>query len=185
MEQELKKSTSDRMSRSVEVLRKEFSSIRTGRASLALLDGIIVNYYDTPTPLQQLASLSIPESRQILIQPWEQKIVPDIEKAILKSDLGLTPSNDGKTIRISIPPLTEERRKLLVKTVKKKAEEAKVSVRNIRRDTNEEIKKLEKEKHISEDIVKKLQDEIQKITDSYIDKVDEVLSLKEKEIMEV
>lgn len=173
------------MSRSVEVLRKEFSSIRTGRASLALLDGIIVNYYDTPTPLQQLASLSIPESRQILIQPWEQKIVPDIEKAILKSDLGLTPSNDGKTIRISIPPLTEERRKLLVKTVKKKAEEAKVSVRNIRRDTNEEIKKLEKEKHISEDIVKKLQDEIQKITDSYIDKVDEVLSLKEKEIMEV
>lgn len=173
------------MSRSVEVLRKEFSSIRTGRASLALLDGIMVKYYDTPTPLQQLASLSIPESRQILIQPWEQKIVPDIEKAILKSDLGLTPTNDGKTIRINIPPLTEERRKLLVKMVKKKAEEAKVSVRNIRRDTNEEIKKLEKEKHISEDIVKKLQDEIQKITDSYIDKVDEVLSLKEKEIMEV
>lgn len=173
------------MSRSVEALRKEFSSIRTGRASLALLDGIMVNYYDTPTPLQQLASLSIPESRQILIQPWEQKIVPDIEKAILKSDLGLTPTNDGKTIRINIPPLTEERRKLLVKTVKKKAEEAKVSVRNIRRDTNEEIKKLEKEKHISEDVVKKIQDEIQKITDSYINKVDEVLSLKEKEIMEV
>lgn len=173
------------MSRSVEALRKEFSSIRTGRASLALLDGIMVNYYDTLTPLQQLTSLSIPESRQILIQPWEQKIIPDIEKAILKSDLGLTPSNDGKIIRINIPPLTEERRKLLVKTVKKKAEEAKVSVRNIRRDTNEEIKKLEKEKHISEDIVKKLQDEIQKITDSYIDKVDEVLSHKEKEIMEV
>jgi ribosome recycling factor len=185
MEQELKKSTNDRMSRSVEALRKEFSSIRTGRASLALLDGIMVNYYDTLTPLQQLTSLSIPESRQILIQPWEQKIIPDIEKAILKSDLGLTPSNDGKIIRINIPPLTEERRKLLVKTVKKKAEEAKVSVRNIRRDTNEEIKKLEKEKHISEDIVKKLQDEIQKITDSYIDKVDEVLSHKEKEIMEV
>ncbi|MDQ7787288.1 MAG: ribosome recycling factor [Thermodesulfovibrionales bacterium] len=185
MEQELKKSTNDRMSRSVDVLRKEFSSIRTGRASLALLDGIMVNYYDTPTPLQQLASLSIPESRQILIQPWEQKIVPEIEKAILKSDLGLTPTNDGKIIRINIPPLTEERRKLLVKTVKKKAEEAKVSVRNIRRDTNEEIRKLEKDKHISEDIVKKLQDEIQKITDSYIDKVDEVLSHKEKEIMEV
>ena len=185
MEQELKKKTHDRMSRSVEALRKEFSSIRTGRASLALLDGIMVNYYDTPTPLQQLASLSIPESRQIVIQPWEQKIVPDIEKSILKSDLGLTPSNDGKIIRINIPPLTEERRKLLVKTVKKKAEEAKVSVRNIRRDTNEEIKKLEKEKHISEDIVKKLQDEIQKITDSYVSKVDEVLSSKEKEIMEV
>lgn len=185
MEQELKKKTNDRMARSVEVLKKEFSSIRTGRASLALLDGIMVNYYDTPTPLQQLASLSIPESRQITIQPWEQKIIPDIEKAILKSDLGLTPTNDGKTIRINIPPLTEERRKLLVKTVKKKAEEAKVSVRNIRRDTIEEIRKLEKEKHISEDVVKKLQDEIQKITDSFITKIDEVLALKEKEIMEV
>ncbi|MFZ5906527.1 MAG: ribosome recycling factor [Nitrospirota bacterium] len=185
MEQELKKKTNDRMARSVEVLKKEFSSIRTGRASLALLDGIMVNYYDTPTPLQQLASLSIPESRQITIQPWEQKIIPDIEKAILKSDLGLTPTNDGKTIRINIPPLTEERRKLLVKTVKKKAEEAKVSVRNIRRDTIEESRKLEKEKHISEDVVKKLQDEIQKITDSFITKIDEVLALKEKEIMEV
>lgn len=173
------------MSRAVEVLKKEFGSIRTGRASLALLDGIMVNYYDTQTPLQQLTSLSIPESRQITIQPWEQKIIPEIEKAILKSDLGLTPTNDGKTIRINIPPLTEERRKLLVKTVKKKAEEAKVSVRNIRRDTNEEIKKLEKEKHISEDVVKKLQEEIQKITDSYISKMDEVLSHKEKEIMEV
>jgi ribosome recycling factor len=185
MEQELKKKTNDKMSRAVEVLKKEFGSIRTGRASLALLDGIMVNYYDTPTPLQQLTSLSIPESRQITIQPWEQKIIPEIEKAILKSDLGLTPTNDGKTIRINIPPLTEERRKLLVKTVKKKAEEAKVSVRNIRRDTNEEIKKLEKEKHISEDVVKKLQEEIQKITDSYISKMDEVLSHKEKEIMEV
>jgi len=173
------------MSRAVEVLKKEFGSIRTGRASLAILDGIMVNYYDTQTPLQQLTSLSIPESRQITIQPWEQKIIPEIEKAILKSDLGLTPTNDGKTIRINIPPLTEERRKLLVKTVKKKAEEAKVSVRNIRRDTNEEIKKLEKEKHISEDVVKKLQEEIQKITDSYISKMDEVLSHKEKEIMEV
>jgi ribosome recycling factor len=185
MEQELKKKTTDKMLRSIEALKKEFASIRTGRASLALLDGIIVNYYDTPTPLQQLASLSIPDSRQIAIQPWEQKIIPDIEKAILKSDLGLTPSSDGKTIRISIPPLTEERRKLLVKTVRKKAEEAKVSVRNIRRDTNEELKKLEKEKHISEDVVKKFQEEIQKITDSYINKVDEVLSHKEKEIMEV
>jgi len=185
MEQELKKKTNDKMLRSVEVLKKEFGSIRTGRASLALLDGIMVNYYDTPTPLQQLTSLSIPESRQITIQPWEQKIIPEIEKAILKSDLGLTPTNDGKTIRINIPPLTEERRKLLVKTVRKKAEEAKVSVRNIRRDTNEEIKKLEKEKHISEDVVKKLQEEIQKITDSFVHRADEVLGNKEKEIMEV
>jgi ribosome recycling factor len=185
MEQELKAKTTERMSRTIDVLKKDFASIRTGRASLALLDGLIVNYYDTPTPLQQLASLSIPESRQIAIQPWDQRVIPDVEKAILKSDLGLTPMNDGKIIRINIPPLTEERRKQLVKTVRKKAEEAKVSVRNIRRDANEELKKLEKEKHISEDIVKKSQDEIQKLTDSFIGKVDEVLANKEKEIMEV
>jgi len=185
MEQELKRNTNDRMSKTIEALKKDFSSIRTGRASLALLDGIIVNYYDSPTPLQQLASLSIPESRQMAIQPWDPKVIPDIEKAILKSDLGLTPMNDGKMIRISIPPLTEERRKQLVKTVKKKAEEAKVALRNIRRDINEEIKKLEKEKHVSEDVVKKFHEDLQKITDSFIVKVDEVLSHKEKEIMEV
>ena len=185
MEQELKIKTTDRMDRTIEALRKEFSSIRTGRASLALLDGIMVKYYDALTPLQQLASLSIPESRQMAIQPWDPKIIPDIEKAILKSDLGLTPMNDGKMIRMSIPLLTEERRKQLVKIVKKKAEEAKVAVRNIRRDTNEELKKLEKEKHLSEDEVKKAQDEIQKITDSYITRVDDVLANKEKEIMEV
>ncbi len=185
MEQELKRKTTERMSRTIETLKKEFASIRTGRASLALLDDIVVNYYDTPTPLQQLASLSIPESRQMAIQPWDPKIISEVEKAILKSDLGLTPMNDGKIIRINIPPLTEERRKQLVKTVRKKAEEAKVSIRNIRRDTNEELKKLEKEKHLSEDVVKKSQEEIQKITDSYITKVDEVLANKEKEIMEV
>ena len=173
------------MSKTIEALKKDFSSIRTGRASLALLDSIVVSYYDTPTPLQQLASLSIPESRQMAVQPWDPKAIPDIEKAILKSDLGLTPMNDGKMIRINIPPLTEERRKQLVKTVKKKAEEAKVAVRNIRRDINEEIKKLEKEKHVSEDVVKKFHEELQKITDSFIAKVDEVLSHKEKEIMEV
>jgi ribosome recycling factor len=185
MEQELKKKTADRMSRAIEALRKDLASIRTGRASLALLDGIMVNYYDTLTPLQQLASLSIPESRQITVQPWEQKIIPDIEKAILKSDLGLTPANDGKIVRINIPPLTEERRKLLVKMVRKKAEEAKVAVRNIRRDANEELKRLERDKHVSEDVVKKSQDEIQKLTDSYISRVDEVVANKEKEIMEV
>jgi ribosome recycling factor len=185
MEQELKRKTTDRMSRTIEVLKKDFSSIRTGRASLALLDGLMVNYYDSLTPLQQLASLSIPESRQIAIQPWDQKVIPELEKAILKSDLGLTPTNDGKIIRINIPSLTEERRKHLVKMVKKKAEEAKVAIRNIRRDTNEELKKLEKDKHISEDVVKKSQEEIQKLTDSYIAKVDEVLANKEKEIMEV
>jgi ribosome recycling factor len=185
MEQELKRKTAERMSRTIEALKKEFASVRTGRASLALLDGIMVNYYDTQTPLQQLASLSIPESRQIAVQPWDQKIIPDIEKAIMKSDLGLTPMNDGKIIRINIPPLTEERRKQLVKAVKKKAEEAKISIRNIRRDANEELRKLEKEKHLSEDEVKKLQEETQKITDSYIAKADEVLGHKEKEIMEV
>jgi ribosome recycling factor len=185
MEQELKRKATDRMSRAIEALKKDFSSIRTGRASLALLDGVMVNYYNALTPLQQLASLSIPESRQIAIQPWDQKVIPELEKAILKSDLGLTPINDGKTIRINIPLLTEERRKHLVKMVKKKAEEAKIAIRNIRRDTNEELKKLEKEKHISEDIVKKSQEEIQKLTDSYIVKVDEVLANKEKEIMEV
>ncbi len=173
------------MSRTIDVLKKEFASIRTGRASLALLDGLLVNYYDTPTPLQQLASLSIPESRQIAIQTWDPKVIPDVEKAILKSDLGLTPMNDGKIIRINIPPLTEERRKQLVKTVRKKAEEAKVAIRNIRRDVNEELKKMEKEQHTSEDIVKKSQDEIQKLTDSFIVKVDDVLAHKEKEIMEV
>lgn len=173
------------MSRTIDVLKKDFASIRTGRASLALLDGITVNYYETPTPLQQIASLSIPESRQMAITPWDSKIISEIEKAILKSDLGLTPMNDGKMIRINIPPLTEERRKQLVKTVKKKAEEAKVAIRNIRRDSNDELKKLEKEKHLSEDVVKKSQDEVQKITDSFIVKVDEVLANKEKEIMEV
>ena len=183
--QELKRKAAERMTRSIEVLKKDFASIRTGRASLSLLDGIFVNYFDTQTPLQQLATLSIPESRQITIQPWDQKIIPDIEKAILKSDLGLTPSNNGKIIRIIIPPLTEERRKQLVKAVKKKAEESKVAIRNIRRDTNDELKKLEKEKHLSEDETKKLHDEVQKVTDTYIVKVDEVLKHKEKEIMEV
>ena len=173
------------MQGAIDALKKEFSSIRTGRASMALLDGIIVDYYGTPTPVQQLASLSIPESRQIAIQPWEQRLIPEIEKAIMKSDLGLTPMNDGKLIRINIPILTEERRKQLVKIVKKRAEESKIAVRNIRRDGNEELKKLEKEEHISEDEVKKEHDEIQKITDSFIKKIDELLAHKENEIMEV
>jgi len=185
MEKEIKRKTTEKMDSAIEALKKEFASIRTGRASLALLDGIKVDYYGNITPLQHLASLSIPESRQIAIQPWEQKIIPDIEKAILKSDLGLTPSNDGKVIRINIPPLTEERRKQLVKTIKKFAEDSKIAVRNIRRDINEEIKKLEKEKHISEDETKKSLDEIQKLTDAYVKKIDELTSHKEKEIMEV
>jgi ribosome recycling factor len=173
------------MQASIEALKKKFGTVRTGRASLSLLDGLTVDYYGTPTPVQQVASLSIPDSRQILIQPWEQKIIPEIEKAIMKSDLGLTPMNDGKLIRINIPALTEERRKQLVKVVKKEAEDAKVAVRNIRRDINDELKKLEKEKHVSEDEIKKEHDEIQKITDSFIKKAEELLEHKEKEIMEV
>ena len=185
MEKELKRKAVEKMDHSIEALKKEFASVRTGRASLALLDGIKVDCYGTPTPLQQVASLSVPESRQIAIQPWDQKIISDIEKAIMKSDLGLTPTNDGKVIRINIPSLTEERRKQLVKVVRKNSEDAKVAVRNIRRDVNDEIKKLEKEKHLSEDDTKKSLDEIQKSTDSYVKKIDEILMHKEKEIMEV
>ncbi|MBI5213899.1 MAG: ribosome recycling factor [Nitrospirae bacterium] len=183
--QEFKKKASDRMNVAVDALKKDFASLRTGRASLALLDGISVDYYGTQTPVNQVATLGIPDPRQITIQPWEQKIISEIEKAILKSGLGLTPSNDGKTIRLNIPALTEERRKELVKVAKKRAEEARVAVRNIRRDINEEVKKAEKEQRLSEDDVKKLHEEIQKITDSYISRVEEVLQHKEKEIMEV
>jgi ribosome recycling factor len=185
VDQRIRKKTNEKMYGALEALKKEFASVRTGRASLGLLEGITVDYYGTMTPLQQLASLSIPDSRQIAIQPWEQRIIPEIEKAIMKSDLGLTPMNDGKVIRINIPVLTEERRKQLVKVVRKRAEEAKVAVRNIRREANDELKKLEKDEHVSEDEVKKEQEEIQKITDSFIKKVDEILGHKEKEIMEV
>lgn len=185
MIQELRKKTNERMQASIEALKKKFASVRTGRASLSLLDGLTVDYYGTPTPLTQVASLSLPDSRQIAIQPWEQKLIPEIEKTIMKSDLGLTPMNDGKLIRINIPALNEERRKQLVKVVRKEAEDAKVAVRNIRRDVNEELKKLEKEKHVSEDEIKKEHDEVQKITDSFVKKVDELLEHKEKEIMEV
>jgi len=185
MIQELRKKSHERMQTAIEALKKKFGAVRTGRASLSLLDGLAVDYYGTITPIQQVASMSIPDSRQILIQPWEQKIIPEIEKAIMKSDLGLTPMNDGKLIRINIPVLTEERRKQLVKVVKKEAEDAKVAVRNIRREINEELKKLEKEEHISEDQIKKEHDEVQKVTDSFVKKIEELLEHKEKEIMEV
>ena len=182
---ELKKKAMERMNTAIESLKKDFGTIRTGRASLSLIDGIRVDYYGAPTALAQIATLGIPESRQITIQPWDPKLIPDIEKAILKSDLGLTPGNDGKTIRINIPHLTEERRVQLVKIIKKRSEEGRVAVRNIRRDIMEELKKSEKEKHLSEDDVKRMHDEIQKVTDSYIEKVEEVMQHKEKEIMEV
>ena len=176
--------TRDRMEKTIESLQKEMKRVRTGRASLSLLDGIRVDYYGTQTPLNQMASLSVPESRLIVIQPWDVSVIKQIEKAILKSDLGLTPSSDGKLIRIAIPPLTEERRKDLVKVVNKIAEEYKVAVRNIRRDANEMVKELKKESEISEDDAFKAQDEIQKITDQFIGKVDEIQAAKEKEILE-
>lgn len=182
---EVKAKATTQMDGAIDALRREFATLRTGRASLALLDGIQIDYYDVITPLAQVATLSTPDSRTIAIQPWEGRIIPDIEKAILKSGLGLTPSNDGKLIRILIPSLTEERRKELVKLAKKMAEESKVAVRNIRRDRNEDIKKLEKEKTITEDDCRRLLDEIQKLTDDHVRRIDEVLSHKEKEIMEV
>lgn len=176
--------TRDRMAKSIESLQKEMKRVRTGRASLSLLDGVRVDYYGTLTPLNQMASLSVPESRLMVIQPWDVSVIKAIEKGILKSDLGLTPSSDGKLVRIAIPPLTEERRKELVKVVNKICEDYKVAVRNIRRDANEMVKELKKEGEISEDEAFKAQDEIQKITDEYVGKVDEVYAAKEKEILE-
>ncbi|MDY6910266.1 MAG: ribosome recycling factor [Thermodesulfobacteriota bacterium] len=175
----------DRMNKVIANLEKDFKRLRTGRASVSLLEGIRVDYYGASTPLNQLATLSVPEPRLILIQPWDQSAIGEVEKAILKSELGLTPMNDGKIIRINIPPLTEERRRDLVKLVKKMAEEAKVAVRNVRRDANEMIKDLKKEKEISEDDAFKAQEEVQKITDDFIKKVDELSAAKEKEILEV
>ncbi len=185
MLKEIKKKAKERMEKSVEVLKKDFASVRTGRASLSLLDGITVDYYGVQTPINQVAALSVPEPKMITIQPWEQKMIPVIERAILESDLGLTPTNDGKIIRITIPPLTEERRKQLVKMVRKRAEEARVAVRNIRRDINDELKKMQKDKLISEDELKRELEDVQKLTNSYIEKIDELLEKKEKEIMEV
>ncbi len=174
-----------RMEKAMEALKKELASMRTGRASLSMLDGLTVDNFGAPSPISHVATLSIPESRLITIQPWDPKVIVDIERAIQKSDLGLNPSNDGKLIRIAIPALTEERRKEIVKTVHKRGEEAKIAIRNIRRDTNEEMKKIEKDEHISEDETKRSMDEIQKTTDSFIKKVDETVSHKEAELMEV
>ena len=174
-----------KMERSIAALRKELSRIRTGRATLALLEGIDVDYYGTATPLNQMATLAAPESRLLTIQPWDKSQVGLIEKAIQRSDLGLTPMNDGKLIRLAIPPLTAERRKDLVKKVKKIGEDAKVALRNVRRDGNETLKDLEKTKDISQDDLRRGQEQVQKITDRFISQVDDVLSAKEHEILEV
>jgi len=185
MQKEAKKRLTERMEKTLEALKKDLGAVRTGRASLSIFDGIMVDYFGTPTPINHVATLSIPESRLITIQPWDPKTIPDIEKAIQKADLGLNPNNDGKIIRVAIPQLTEERRKQIVKQVHKRGEEAKIALRNIRRDGNEEMKKMEKEQHISEDETKRSLEEIQKITDSFIKKVDEMLAHKEEELMEV
>ncbi len=176
--------TKERMGKSVEALQKELKRVRTGRASLTIFDGLKVDYYGTLTPLNQMATLSVPESRLIIIQPWDTTVIKAIEKTILKSDLGLTPSNDGKLIRIAIPSLTEERRKALGKVVNKMGEDYKVAVRNIRRDSNELLKGLKKDGDISEDDAFKAQDKVQTITDEYIKIIEEVVKEKEKEILE-
>jgi len=173
------------MDKTIEALRKEYQKVRTGRASTSLLDEIRVDYYGTLTPLNQLATLAVPEPRTITLQPWEAKIIPAMEKAILNANLGLTPSNDGRVIRLNLPPLTEERRKDIVKQLRKMAEDAKVAVRNIRRDSNDELKKLEKDKKITEDELKRAEKEVQDVTNSHVAKIDEVLVHKEKEVMEV
>ncbi|MCD6273678.1 MAG: ribosome recycling factor [Deltaproteobacteria bacterium] len=176
--------TREKMDKSISALKNELVRVRTGRASLNLFDGIRVDYYGTLTPIDQMASLSVPESRLITIQPWDVSAIKNIEKAILKSDLGLTPSSDGKIIRISIPPLTEERRKKLGKIVHQKCEDYKVAVRNIRRDSNEVLKGLKKDGDIAEDVAFKAQDQIQTITDENIKSIDEIYKEKEKEILE-
>jgi ribosome recycling factor len=175
----------DRMQKALDTLDRDYKRLRTGRASITLVDGIRVDYYGTSTPLNQLATLTIPEPRTIMIQTWDTSVVGDVEKAILRSELGLTPISDGKIIRINIPPLTAERRRDLVKVIRKMAEENKVAVRNIRRDLNEMIKELKKEKEISEDDQFRAQEEIQTITDDFIKKIDAVYGNKEKEILEI
>jgi len=185
MQAMLKKKATEKMEGQIDHLRHELAAVRTGRASVSLLDHVKVDYYGTPTPLKQVATLAVPESRLITIQPFDPTLVKEIEKAILTSDLGLTPAVDGKMIRLPLPALTEERRKDLVKFSKKITEEVRVHIRNIRRDILEEVKKLQKDTKLTEDEAKKTHDETQKLTDSYILRVDEILKKKEAEITEI
>jgi ribosome recycling factor len=178
-------SCEDRMKKTIASLKDGYAALRTGRASAALFDKIKVDYYGEKSPLNQTANISVPEARLIVIQPWDKALIGEIEKAILASDLSLNPSNDGKVIRISIPPLTEERRKELVKQAKAQAEQNRVSIRNIRRDGNEELKKLLKDKELTEDEESKNSEELQKLTDSYIKQIETALEEKESEILEV
>jgi ribosome recycling factor len=185
MSKEVIKMSEEKMNKAVEALKRELVTLRAGRANPAILDKIQVEYYGAITPLNQLASITVPEARLLVIQPFDKTIINDIDRAIQKSDLGLSPSNDGTVIRIMIPPLTEERRRDLVKLIKKYSEEAKVAIRNIRRDANDDLKKMQKDGELTEDDLRRSTDEVQKITDKEIVKVDEVAVAKEKEIMEV
>ena len=185
MSVEIIKGAEVKMKGSIEHLLRELSKLRTGQASVALLDDLMVEYYGNPTPLKQVATLGAPDSQTLTVQPWEASILKDIEKAIQSSDLGLTPNNDGKVIRLAIPPLTNERRQQLVKLIKKQSEESKVAIRNIRRDINEKLKQSEKKHDISEDESRKGQEEVQKTTDKFIAEVDKIVQKKEKDILEI
>lgn len=185
MPQAILKEMEERMSKAIASLKKDLATLRAGRANPAMLDKIMVDYYGTPTPISQLANINAPEPRMLQIQPWDKTALKEIDRAIQQSDLGLTPTNDGVLIRIAVPPLTEERRKELVKTAGKSGEEAKVAIRNIRRDANDDVKKLEKAATISEDESRRHQETIQKTTDKYIAEVDRVVKEKEKDILEV
>lgn len=182
---EIMKDVESRMLGAIEALKKELTKLRTGRASLSILDGIMVDYYGNPTPVSQVASLTVPDPTTIQVSPWEPKVLADIERAILKGNLGLTPNNDGKVIRLNIPQLTEERRTELVKVAYGVAETGRNAIRSVRRDGNESVKKMEKAKEISEDQMHDGLDQIQKLTDSYVTKVNDILAGKEKEVMEV
>jgi ribosome recycling factor len=183
MSSQVAKDSKDKMDKALLALSGELKKVRTGRAQVSMLDGIKVNYYGTPTPLNQVSALSTPDARSFLISPWETSILKEIESAIVKSDLGMSPMNDGKVIRLKVPELTEERRRDLVKNIKKICEDARVAVRMVRRDANDELKKALKDKVISEDDNKRQQDEVQKITDDYIKKIDGLAADKEKELM--
>ncbi|MFP4012615.1 MAG: ribosome recycling factor [Chitinispirillaceae bacterium] len=183
--EDIQSETTQRMQKTIDSFKKDLGRIRAGRATPALLDGVMVDYYGTPTPVNQVANISVPEARMIIIQPWEKSMLSAVEKSIQTADLGLNPQNDGNQIRLPIPPLSEERRKDLFKSCRKMAEESKIAIRNVRRDSNDKLKKAEKEKLITQDQEKKGLEEIQKITDKFIKGVDEQLAVKEKEIMEV
>ncbi len=185
MDEKIVKEVEVKMEKTLSALKTDLNKVRTGRASLALFDEMRVDYYGTPTPLQQVATLAIPEPRLITIQPWDPNVANEIEKTIQKSELGLNPISDGKMIRIPIPRLTEERRKELVKVVKKMAEGTKVAIRNVRREANEQLKGLEKNKKISQDQLRQWMDKVQTTTDKYIEKTDSILAAKEKEILEI